>query len=356
MIDLSKVEYRVVVVASDGTQYDVTDICSALGWSEGEKELAAKITCKLACVEVNGALVTDVVTLNTPIIVYASDGGGFQEMIRGNVTKLGLTESNGEFTLDIEAADEAQALRHTQEDYFFSPDSSSTSIIEKILTDHGVPHTIQITDAKHEKKVYRGKYLSDMIADVLKDLKEKGGGTYFLRAREGTIEILPRGTNEQIYHFDIDYNTVRVNDSFDSSDTVTKVKIVGKERTEGKQRIDGIVEGRTELGTRQVIYPRDDKTTLEEAETAAKKILEENGVKRKTTLEAPDVPFLRKGDRIRLRSSVGEGYFFVKSISHSVPQQTMRAELDYDKEYSKEKGLEDYELAITDESGSSNPP
>jgi len=82
MIDLAKVVYRVVVVANDGTQYDATDICSALGWSEGEKELAAKITCKLACVEVNGALVTDVVTLNTPIIVYASDGGGFQEMIR----------------------------------------------------------------------------------------------------------------------------------------------------------------------------------------------------------------------------------------------------------------------------------
>ena len=119
MIDISKVEYRVVVVDKEGTQYDVTSITSALGWSEGEKELAAKITCKFACVIVNDTLITDVVKMNTPIIVYASDGEeDFQEMIRGRVTKLGLTETNQEFTLNIEAADEAQALRHTQDDFF----------------------------------------------------------------------------------------------------------------------------------------------------------------------------------------------------------------------------------------------
>ena len=34
MIDISKVEYRVVVVDREGKQYDVTNITSALGWSE----------------------------------------------------------------------------------------------------------------------------------------------------------------------------------------------------------------------------------------------------------------------------------------------------------------------------------
>ena len=131
MIDLSKVEYRVVVVASDGTQYDVTPITSSLGWSEGEKELAAKITCKFACVMVDGSLITDTVKMMTPIMIYASDGSGFQEMIRGNVTKLGLTESNGEFTLNIEAADEALALRHTQDDFFFRPTPGQVQSLKK---------------------------------------------------------------------------------------------------------------------------------------------------------------------------------------------------------------------------------
>ena len=292
----------------------------------------------------------------TPVFIFASDGGDFQEVIRGNVSKFSLTESNGEFALGVECADEAQSLRHNQTSEYFTADHSSTAIIEKILNDHGVPHEIHLEDVKHEKKVYRSKYLADMIADVLKDLKEKGGGTYFLRAKGGVIEIIPRGTNETIYHFDVDDSLVHVNDSFDSSDTVTKVKVVGKQKTEGHQHVDSVVEGRTDLGTRQVIYQRDDKTTLEEAEKAAKKILDENGIKRKTTIESLDIPFMRKGDRIRIRSSVGEGFFFIKSIRHDVPRQQMTAELDYDKEYSKSQGLEVYDLAATDESGSSNPP
>lgn len=34
MIDVAKIEYRVVVVDKDGTQYDVTEVTSSLGWSE----------------------------------------------------------------------------------------------------------------------------------------------------------------------------------------------------------------------------------------------------------------------------------------------------------------------------------
>ena len=75
---------------------------------------------------------------------------------------------------------------------------------------------------------------------------------------------LPTTPNEQIWDFDIDSNLVSVHDSFDSTDTVTKVKVVGKQTSEGKQHVDSIVEGRTDIGTRQVIYNRNDKTTLEE--------------------------------------------------------------------------------------------
>lgn len=328
MIDLSKLSYRVVVISSEGEQLDVTDITSGLGWSEGEKELASKINLKLAVVEVGGKSLDEIVTLNTPIIIYAGTDE-FEEVMRGNVVKLELLEANNEFTLSVEAADEALALRHNQEDYFFSADSSSSSILEKILSDSGIPHEIRIEDSTHGKKVYRQKYMSDCIADVLKDLKEKSGQEYFIRAKEGVIEIIPRGTNETIYDFDIESNLIRVRESFDSSKAVTKVKVVGKEKTEGHQAVDAVVEKNVEkLGTRQVIYRRGDKETLAEAESAANKLLDENNVQRKTSLEAPDVPFLRKGDKIRIRSSVGEGLFFVKNIRHDAPQMKMTLELD----------------------------
>lgn len=355
MFDLATLEYRLIAITKDAAQIDLTPITNSLGWSEGDKELAAKITFKCA-VNLGEQNITDVINVNTQLIVYAKFGDeDFQEVCRGRVEKFGLVESNREFLLDVEAADEAAALRHSQEDYFFSPDSSSTSILEKILKDHGVNAEIHVEDTKHEKKIFRGKYLSDMLTDVLKDLKEKTGKVYFIRARAGVIEIIERGTNETIYDFDIENNLVKVSDSFDASKLVTKVKVVGKQREEGHQHVDAVVEGRTDLGERQVIYARDDKTNLEEAQKAAKKILDENGIKRKISIEAPDLPTLRKGDRIRLRSSLGEGFFLIKSIRHDAAQMKMNAELDYDKKYSEEQRLEVYDLAQGSETESDAP-
>lgn len=356
MIDLSKVKYRVVVVTPDGAQLDVTDVTSALGWSEAEKELSAKITCKLTCVEFNGKSIAELVRPFTPVFIYADIGDGFEEVIRGNVQKWELVEANGEYTLDIETKDEVQALRESQDDFFFTDEHSSSAIIEKILSEWGVPHEIQIKDVKHAKKVYRGKHLSDMVEDVLKDLKEKGGGVYFMRAKGGVIQIIERGTNETVYHFDVDDNLVRVKESFDAGSIVTRVKVVGKSKEEGHRAVESTVDGKTEYGTHQIIYQRGDKESLEEAETAAKKILDEQGdIKRKTSVESPDLPNLRKGDRVRVRSSVGEGYFFVKSVRHNAAQQKMTFELDEDKDKNKELGIV-FDTDASDESGSSSPP
>ncbi|MBR6888753.1 MAG: hypothetical protein IKN16_09955 [Selenomonadaceae bacterium] len=343
MITHSKISYRVIAVTRDSEQIDLSQIVTALGWSEAEKELAAKITFKIAATDA-----AKNISIATPIIICADSGDGFQEVVRGNVSKLEMTESNGDFSLNVEAADEAQALRQSQDDYYFSPDASSSSIIKKILDDHGVPHTIQITDVKHGKKVYRGRYLADMIADVLKDLKEKGGGVYFLRSNQGVLEIIPRGTNETIYQFDIAENLSSVKESFDASKLATKVKVVGKQREEGHRNVDAIVEGRTDLGVRQLIYQRGDKESLQEAETAAKKLLDERGVERKTSIDAPDIPFLRKGDRVRVKNSLGESYFFVKAIRHNAAQSKMTVELDEDKEKNQEAGTS-YDTAWADE-------
>jgi len=128
-----------------------------------------------------------------------------------------------------------------------------------------------------------------------------------MRAKEGKIEIIPRGTNETIFHFDLADNIFKTDESFDISNIVTRVLIVGQDKPkgsgkkskkkkaqggsgEGHQKIEATIDGRIDLGIRQVIYERPNKKTLEETEKAAKKILEEQGqVKRKTVVESPDI-------------------------------------------------------------------
>lgn len=338
-MNIKDMQYRVVAVADDGTQFNLTDVTHGLIWSEGEKELSAKIACKLVLNDD-----TQYVQIGTPIIIYAGTDA-FVEVIRGSVHKMTLTESNSEFYIDIETGDEAYNLRHDQEDYFFTDGHTSTAILEKIL--EGTPHEIRISDGTHAKKIYRQKYRSDMIADILRDLKEKTGNDYFIRAKAGVIEILPRGTNDTVYHFDIDDNIIKAKQSLDASKAVGKVKILGAEKTEGHPSVESVIEGDSSFGSRQVIYRRKNKETLSEAEAAAKKLLKENGVQFKTTLEAPDVPHLRKGDKIRIRSSVGEGFYFVKSIRHDAAQQKMTLELD------ALKG--EYDIAETTELTDSKP-
>lgn len=133
MLDLTKLKYRVVVVTADGAQLDITEVCSALGWSEEERQLSAKITCKLACVDFKGKSITELVKPFSPVFIYADIGEGFVEVIRGVVQKWELIESNGEFTLDIDAADEVQALRQSQDDFFSAKTIPQPRLSKKFL-------------------------------------------------------------------------------------------------------------------------------------------------------------------------------------------------------------------------------
>lgn len=349
MIDLNKVEYRVVAVTPDGQQLDLTDIAHGLGWSEQEKELSAKITLKLANADFGGKNVSELVVPFTPIFIYANG----EEVIRGTVQKWGTRETNGELFLNITTADEVQALRKNQDHFYFTDGHTSTAIIGEILNKWGVPFESQVEDVTHAKKVYQKKYLIDMLEEVLEDVKEKSGNVYFIRAKGGVVQIIPRGTNETTYHFDIADNLIRAEEDFDVSSIVTRVLVVAKGKEEGHQSIEATIDGKTDLGVRQVIYERGNKTTLEEAQKAAEKIIKEQGdAKHDVSIEAPDVPTLRKGDRIRVRGSNEQDmYYFVKSIRHNAASQRMTLDLDEDKEMNSE-----YDTCDVDESGSSDPP
>ena len=88
--------------------------------SEGEKELSAKITLKVANSTFEGKQMAELIRPFTPIFIYATmDGDKSEEVIRGTVTEWQLVETNREFYLQLEAADEAQALRKNQGEFFF---------------------------------------------------------------------------------------------------------------------------------------------------------------------------------------------------------------------------------------------
>ena len=157
---------------------------------------------------------------------------------------------------------------------------------------------------------------------------------YFIRASRGVVEVIPRGSNKDIYHFDQDLNSLELTDDYDASNAVTCAIVVGKSKKEGHDPVNAVIYGeREKFGHRQVIYQMPKDKTLEEATKTAREMLKEKGkLARKTSLQAPDLPFLRKGDRIRVRAGTAAGYFFVKSVRHNAADGKMTLGIDEDKE------------------------
>ena len=44
MIDLSKIQYRFVIMDEKGNQYNIKDYVENLGWEQGEDELSTRIS------------------------------------------------------------------------------------------------------------------------------------------------------------------------------------------------------------------------------------------------------------------------------------------------------------------------
>lgn len=355
MLEIRKIAYRIICIAPDGTQLDLTQITTGLGWEEGDKELAARISLKVCNTLCKGKRISQMVQPGTPLFLYAAVEGEQKEVVRGTVEKWSPTYSNGSSLLELEAYDEMHPLRKNQDIAYFSDGTTTKAMMTQILEKWGVPYDYRGPDITHNKMVFKTSYVSDMLQKIFDDVRKKGGGVYFARAREGKVEIVPRGSNEETYHFDEQTNVVSAKDSFDSGDIVTRVIIVGKADEEGRQAVESTKDGKTEFGIRQAIVEHEDSNDLEQATQAANQLLKERGaLKRKTSLQAPDVPFLRKGDRVRIRAGTVMGYFFVRSIRHNAEDRTMTFEVDEDKEKNKEtqtdNGLDGMETA--DESSS----
>lgn len=337
MINLKDVRYRVVCITPEGKRLDITSITTNLGWEEGAKELSVRISLKVYNAIYNGKRISQLVQPGTPIFVYATISNEQKEVVRGTVEKWSPTYTNGNSILDIEAYDEMHPLRKNEDYAYFVDGVGTKAMITQMLGKWGVPYIYKGPDIVHNKMVFKKSYLSDMLQKIFDDVKQKGGGAYFARAREGKVEIIARGANEVVYHFDESDNALTAKDAFDSGSIVTRVIVIGKTDEEGHQAVEASVEGKTEFGIRQAIVERQHSHSLEQATEAANQLLRERGaLKRKTTIIAPDLPILRKGDRIRIRAGTVLGYFFVKSVRHNAEDQKMTIELDEDKETNKE--------------------
>lgn len=330
MINVAKISYSLVLLRPDGQKLDLQPVTRSLSWEENDGELAVRLEAELQNIQMlDGKWLHQLIPLGGQIFLYADWGSGQQEIFRGTVFAWDYrTDPLGHFT--ITAYDQLIYLTKSKDDRFYRAGQMAKAIIEDIAKAWGIPlGDVQGPNVALGKQVFRGETLADMINSVLKEAKAKGSIKWIVRSRQGKIDVVRPGINSPVYVFSARMNVDSISDRQDIEDLVTRVKIIGAEDKEGKAPVVATLDGRTEFGILQeVVYQRQFDTPAA-AKAAAQDILKERGQpKRRRKVVAPDLPFIRKGDKVKVVAGTMNGYYIVSSIIHDAARQLMTMEVE----------------------------
>lgn len=316
MIDLAKIQYRVVVMDESKNQYNIKEYIENLGWEENDGELSVRTSFVAKNDKTSKGYLSKIIKPGCLVGVFATDGASQdEEVARGYVETWNPVEKSGGHTLKCTCYDELYKLQKSQDNRYFPSGTGTKSAIEGILDDWEIPQgSYQGPNASHGKTVENNKYLSDIIINLLDDAAKKGEAQCFVQARKGKTSVIPRGSNKTVYVFRTD-NTQMFSQSISTADMITRVKVVGKADDDGRTSVEATVNGETKYGIRQRIYTRGKDESLADAKSAAQEILDDEGkIKKEIKVQSPDVPFVRKGDLVYVMSELAQSYYYVKGM------------------------------------------
>ena len=320
-MDIALIDYDAELVTEDGAIYDLDNALISLTWEEQEGQLAQKAALTLANPSTGNLL-----SLAKPgciIRIYANWGSGRKRLFEGTIWEWNYTSAQAK-ELSLIVYDPMIRLQQSKDIKYFSPGMTTPAILGNICGDWGIPLDYkwnqQIT---HEKKVFNGEPVSDMISKLLEEVHQQTGIRYVILYKDGKLTVSDYGTNEDVYIFD-GSNTIRTTDKLSISSLVTRVKIIGKEDNKGRSSVEAVVDGDMRFGVLQEVIKRDGNKSIGTAMSEAQATLKERGKPDESImLNSPDLPFLRKGDAVEIAAGNLLGTFFVLGVSHNATQKQM---------------------------------
>lgn len=326
MVNTGNITYHAILVTSDGTQYEITDFIENLGWDEPEGEIASKSSFMVKNDQTSKGYLSDLIKPGCMVVVIVSGERRTQEVARGNVEIWSPSIQNGSENLKCTCYDELYNLQKSQENRIVKKNAKTGTVIGRIFKDWDIPvDEYNGPNVKHKRMVFEKAYLSDEILEILEAAHKLGDEKCLLRASAGKVSVVPYADNSEIFCFD-NSNAVALNGKQSTADMITRVKIMDTENKKVKATLNGLVE----YGIRQRILTMQQDQSLKDAKKEGQALLDEKGVIDKSlSLQAVDVPYVRKGDVIHVDIGTARGYFDVTGISHDADKYSMTMQLVY---------------------------
>lgn len=316
---IAKPEYTAYVVSS-GTKYDITPAIESIDISDQKKQIAKCVTIQLLNTKVGDKWLTDILDVCDRVFLHANDGTKEGETFRGFVWDRGYKSSLNDRTLQLKCYDNLIYFQKSDHFAYFSSGKSTKDVASSLCNEWGVKLEYTYESITHSKLVLRGK-LADIFTDDLLDLvKDRTGKKYVILSEKDVMQIKPVGANSTIYQFIAGQNAVQTSAVRTMDDMKTKVIILGKADKEDRQPVEATVSGNTsKYGTIQTTISRSESTSLEDAKKEANSIISEDGKpKEEFELHAPDVPWIRKGDKVYVNGGNMSGYYIVNGIERTI--------------------------------------
>ncbi|MCL1701630.1 hypothetical protein [Lysinibacillus sp. Bpr_S20] len=314
LFDLTKVEYRLVVLPPSGAAIDITKLIESSHHEELDGELSAKVKVRMKNIKRDDGWIHQHVYLAKRLVLEAKSAGtAFTEIFRGSIHNWKTIPGN--HTIEFTAYDPNFNIMQSKEHFYFKDGISGGSSIKTIAKDMGVPlGQIDGPNAKLTKKMYNGN-VGNTIAQRLEESKEKGDGDFVVRSTKGKLESIKKGSNSVVYEV-TDKTADGGYDMHSSENLVTVVKIYGNSSEDKRPAVSATKTGKTEFGKVQEILYKSNFKDSNEANKAANTLLKERGKPEiERCVNHPDIPWVRKGDAIMVASGTIGGMKDGKQIS-----------------------------------------
>lgn len=318
-----KPEYSVYIV-SGSTKYNVTKAVVSQERSELDGQIAQRVTLQLANVKVGDTWLSSLLKARNRVFVYANDGIKEDEVFRGYLWARARTDSVTENELKYTCYDNLIYFQESEDSLYFTSGKSTKDIVSSICEKWGIKLQYNYESISHTKMPLRG-YLADIFTgDILDLVKKRTNKKYVILSEKDTMVVKPVGSNTTVYHFIAGKNVSKTASGWTMDGIITKVIIVGKADDNDREPIEATVSGNTsEYGTLQKIQRRSESTSLADAKIEAKNTIDENGSpKWEYEISAPDVPWIRKGDKIYVSAGDVTGYKIVTEVDRTCDSKT----------------------------------
>lgn len=174
MIDLSKIQYRFVIMDEKGNQYNIKDYVENLGWEQGEDELSTRISFTTKNEKSSKEVFSDIAKLGRLVGVFVSDGVTDDEVARGNIIDWKPAYSSDGYKFDGKCYDKLYNLQESQDNFYFPAGTGTKSAVTKVFDDYEIVlGSYEGPNETHAKLTFKSDDPANVIMEILDDAYKK---------------------------------------------------------------------------------------------------------------------------------------------------------------------------------------